>query len=68
MNKPWRKELIVNPNDTRETKRYSKSRPWSVLLVFLFLQACTTQAVNAPITSPLLREPSQMPDPEEGAE
>ena len=68
MNKPWRKELIVNPNDTRETKRYSKSRPWSVLLVFLFLQARTTQAVNAPITSPLLREPSQMPDPEEGAE
>jgi general secretion pathway protein D len=56
--------LIANGNDTRKLMRYPKNRLCSVLLVLLFLQACTTQVVNAPIPPSLLREPRPMPEAE----
>ena len=68
MNKAWRKELIVNGNETRKLMRYPKKWLWSVLLMLLFLQSCTTQAVNAPLIPPLLREPKLMPEPNQGPE
>ena len=57
--------MIVYGNDTRKRLGYLKNRLWSVLLMLLFLQSCATQAVNAPIMSPQLREPKLMPKPEQ---
>ena len=68
MNKPWRKELIVNGNDTGKLRGYPKNGLWSVLLTLLFLHACTAQPFNAPITSPPLREPRQMPESDQSLE
>ena len=60
--------MIVNGNETRKLMRYPKKWLWSVLLMLLFLQSCTTQAVNEPLIPPLLREPKLMPEPNQGPE